>query len=184
MTAVKKALAEQLREALRRVSEASRKTEHEDGPLHGALGDLYGCAGRAILALRDSPTVQDDMESRKEAIAALREAETAIFVCTGSAFLSMSGGKPADRKAVRQLLLEAARKVLWVRDEMEHDAPLSQPAQPTASEALDVRLAKAITDVERATLANINGAMPIFKEALAALRADGGTAKVPEGEKP
>lgn len=51
MTAAK-ILAEQLSHATERVRLASAKTQHEDSELHLALGDLYGCVGRAAQMLR------------------------------------------------------------------------------------------------------------------------------------
>src|SRR5439155_17968225 len=45
-------LADQLSHATERVSRASSKTQHEDSELHVALGDLYGCVGRAVEAMR------------------------------------------------------------------------------------------------------------------------------------
>jgi len=47
-------LADQLAHAIERVSRASAKTQHEDSELHVALGDLYGCGGRAISLLRSA----------------------------------------------------------------------------------------------------------------------------------
>ena len=57
-------IADQLLHATEKVRQASAKTEHEDSELHIALGDLYGCVGRAAAALSArsaiAPPAEDD----------------------------------------------------------------------------------------------------------------------------
>ena len=48
-------IGEQLAHATERVRLASAKTQHEDSVLHLALGDLYGCVGRAVAVLKSVP---------------------------------------------------------------------------------------------------------------------------------
>ena len=60
-------LAEQLAHATERVRLASAKTQHEDSILHVALGDLYGCVGRAIRALKPSPASGEQINAAGQA---------------------------------------------------------------------------------------------------------------------